>query len=278
VTIEARNSSIDELAPDADAPVDAEDRAPAEQRAARARAAAAYGQGTRGDLEERLIVDHLPLVRHIVGKVAGSSARREDFEDLVSAGTLGLVKAARSYDPAKQVEFKTYAYIRVRGAVIDELRKRTFVPAGTAQQIRLVREAYQQHMTAHGSPPTDEQLARATGLEIAQLYKVYEETRRQQFLSIHGLTGAGEDSDGVEAFTPSDERPGPDAVAERREMIECMTEAIQSLPERDRIILILYYERDLTMKEAAAVLGVTESRVSQLHAAAVFKLSMKLRN
>jgi RNA polymerase sigma factor for flagellar operon FliA len=242
--------------------------------AARARASQAYAAQSRESLEEKWILDHIPLVRHIVNKVASNLTRRADFDDLISAGMLGLVKAARSFDPSREAEFKTYAYIRVRGAVLDELRGRSFVPSSVHGQIRKLQTAYQTHVAQHGEPPTDEQLASELEIDLDQLYKVMEEARKQHFLSIHGMDA---EQSPINAFVPPDQAPGPDDEAEHNEMLDCLANAIQELPQRDRVVLLLYYDRDLTMKEAAEVLGVTESRVSQLHAAAVFKLSMKLK-
>ncbi|MHC4561678.1 MAG: sigma-70 family RNA polymerase sigma factor [Planctomycetota bacterium] len=239
-----------------------------------AKAAAAYTQQSRQVDEEQWIIDYLPLVRHVVQKVAANLPRHIEHDDLISAGTLGLVKAARRFDPSKKVEFKTYAYICIRGAVIDELRRRSFVPSNVHYQIRKVRQAYEQHVAAHGQPPSDESLAESVEMTPDQLYQVLEEGRRQNFMSIHGLT---DESPTMEALTPPDDAPLPHEEAERRETLERLAQAITELPQRDRTLLLLYYERDLTMKEAAEVLGVTESRVSQLHASAVFRLSMKLR-
>ncbi|MFP4355524.1 MAG: sigma-70 family RNA polymerase sigma factor [Phycisphaerae bacterium] len=239
-----------------------------------ARASQAYSQQSREAMEEKWILEYLPLVRHIVNKIASQTRRGQDFEDLISAGTLGLVKAARSFDPNREAEFKTYAYIRVRGAVLDELRGRSFVPSAVHGQIRKVKTAYQTHIAQHGVPPSDEDLAECMEMSLEQLYKIFEEARKQKFLSIHGI----DDEQGpISAFVPPTAEAGPQEKAERHEMLANLTEAIQDLPQRDRIVLLLYYDRDLTMKEAAQVLGVTESRVSQLHAAAVFKLSMKLK-
>lgn len=241
----------------------------------RARASEAYATQSRESVEERWILDHLPLVRHIVHKIASQIAKREDVEDLISAGTLGLVKAARSFDPSREAEFKTYAYIRIRGAVLDELRNRSFVPAAMHNQIRSVKQAYQQHISENGSPPSDEQLASKLSMPMEQLYRVLEEARKQHFLSIHGIS---DEQPSLETLVPPDKGDSPAHQAERKETLEKLSGAIMELPKRDRIILILYYERDLTMKETAQVLGITESRVSQLHASAMFKLSMKLRS
>lgn len=244
-------------------------------RALRARMSEAYTAQSRSVLEEKWILDYLPLVRHVVSKVTANFSRKIDLEDLISAGTLGLVKAARAFDPTRDADFKTYAYIRIRGSVIDELRGRSFAPANVHAEVRRIREAYQVHVAATGQPPSDEELAQELGLDLGHLYHTLEEARRQHFLSIHGLN---DDQPALGAFVPVDRSPSPESQAERNEMLETLAKAILELPGRDRTILLLYYERDLTMKEAAAVLDLTESRVSQLHAAALFKLSMKMRS
>lgn len=243
--------------------------------ALRARASQAYAQQSRQAREQQWILQYLPLVRHVVSKVTAKLSYRKDVEDLISAGTLGLVKAARAYDPSQQTSFKTYAYIRIRGAIIDELRGKTFAPANTHARMRQAREAYERCVAELGRPPGDEELAEKMGVPLDELYRMYEDMRKQHFLSIHGLS----DDEPVimRHLTPADGEPTPDERAEKKETLERLVEAIRELPERDRIVILLYYERDLTMKEAAEVLEVTESRISQLHAGALFKLAMKLR-
>lgn len=239
-----------------------------------AKITAAYARQSREAMEEQWILQHLPLVRHIVNKIGESSRMRDDYDDLVSAGTVGLVKAARSFDPTREVIFKTYAYIRVRGAIIDELRSRSFTPAAMFGQLRQIEQAHQRLVGPGGNQPSDGELAAETGISIEKLYKTFEDARRANFLSIHGLSA---DEPAMGAFVPRDEGPEPDVVAERNELSRRLAEAIRELSDRDRKILLLYYDRDLTMKETAQVLDITESRVSQLHAAALFKLSMKLK-
>ncbi len=233
----------------------------------------AYAAQTRESLEEKRILDFLPLVRHIVQKIAAQMSRRVDVDNLISAGTLGLVKAARSFDSAKNAEFKTYAYIRIRGAIIDELRSDSFVPTAVHRQVRMTQQAYQRFFEREGRMPGDEELASELGVTAEQLYRTLEEARRQQFLSIHGLST----EEGQGDLVPADASPGPQHQVERQEMVENLVKAMTEMSARDRQILLLYYERDLTMKEIAEVLEVTESRVSQLHASALFKLSMKMR-
>lgn len=240
-----------------------------------AKASAVYGEQSREVVENQRIVDYLPLVRHVVQKITTTLPRHVETDDLISAGTLGLVKASRRFDVSKKVDFKTYAYICIRGAVIDELRHRSFVSTNVHHQIRAVSECYQRYVSANGRPPTDEDLAAQADMTPEQLYRVLEEARRRHFMSIHSLT---EDQPALMSLVPPDSGPSPSEQAERQETLERLADAIRGLPERDRILLLLYYERDLTMKETAEVLGITESRVSQLHASAVFKLSMKMRS
>jgi len=240
--------------------------------AMRSRIAQAYAMQSRESRQEQWILEYLPMVHHIVQKLRVHLPDRADVEDLVSAGTLGLVKAARAYDPAHNAEFKTYAYIRIRGSVIDELRRRSFVPQNVHKQVRQIQHAWQQLSNESGGPPSDEALAERAGISLRQLYRTLEEARRLQFLSIHGLGEPGAEA----PLTPVDQCPSPVDQASRQETIARLAQAMTELPQRDRMVLILYYERDLTMKEAAEVLGVTESRVSQMHASALFKLAMKL--
>lgn len=243
-------------------------------RALRAKISEAYADQSAQQLREKLIIDFLPLVRHVVRKITSPISSRMDIEDLISAGTLGLVKAAHGFDPTREVEFKTYAYIRIRGAVIDEMRSRSFVPVNVHKQISKAQEAYRDFTTRNGIPPTDEELAGKLGWPLEQLHKSFEEARKQHFLSIHGLS---EDQPALGALIPTDSTPSPAALAERKEMARLLAQAITDLPKKDRLVILLYYERDLTMKEIAQVLSITESRVSQIHASALFKLSMKLR-
>jgi len=246
----------------------------ASTEALRSRIAQAYALQSRESRQEQWILEYLPMVHHVVQKLRVHLPDRADMEDLISAGTLGLVKAARSYDPSRNAEFKTYAYIRIRGSVIDELRKRSLAPQNLHKRIRQVQDAWQQLSNEAGSPPSDEALADRAGVSLAQLYRTLEDARRLQFLSIHGLGDTGAES----PLVPADQGPSPLEQASRKEAVARLAQAMGDLPKRDRMVLILYYERDLTMKETAEVLEVTESRISQTHASALFKLSMKLRS
>ena len=197
-------------------------------------------------------------------------------EDLVSAGTLGLIKAAHDYDSTKNADFKTYAYIRVKGAVIDEMRKWSFAPSSLGKQLAQVRRLCQEMTEANkGVTPSDEQLAGAMDITVTKLYQIYENARKRHFLSIHGF--ANQDPAFGESLIPSTSE-SPESRLERTELIEQLAEAIKSLPDREKELIVLYYQQELTMKEIAMVMEVTESRISQMHSAALFKLSVKLKD
>ncbi len=236
----------------------------------RAKASQVYALQSRESLEEKRILEYLPLVRHIVSKIFRQVPSKVDRDDLISAGTLGLVQAAKSFDPSREASFKTYAYIRIRGAILDELRGTSFIPADVYKQIKTIRQTYMKISVETGSPPSDEDLAEKLAISTERLYRLLEQARQQHFLSIHGLN---EQSPALGDFLPPDDCPSPASQAEHKDMLAKVSQAIAELPRRDRMIILLYYERDLTMKEVAKVLQITESRVSQLHASALLKLS-----
>jgi len=219
------------------------------------------------------ILQLLPMVRKIARGAVSYLKPPLSFEDLVSAGTVGLLKAARDFDAAHQAEFKTYAYIRIKGAVLDELRRASLLPSGVNRQIRTALELSRKIAEQTGTPPTDEELAGKLGISVAEVYELFENARAQRFVSIDALS---EEQPALGDLLPAAQTDGPDSLMEKAELIEDLTNAIQELDERRVQIIVLYYHEHLTMKQIAEVLEITESRVSQLHASALFNLSAKL--
>lgn len=214
------------------------------------------------------------MVHKIVQRTVSYLRPPLSYEDLVSAGTVGLVKAAKDYNPSHQAEFKTYAYIRIRGAVLDELRGWSFVPAGLSKQIRNALELSQKITEKTGTAPTDSELAEKLGVTVDKIYKTLENARAQHFLSIDGF---GDDSPVLGNILAATNAARPDEQLEQTELIDQLTEAIQQLKQRQRQIILLYYKQELTMKQIAEIFKITEPRVSQLHASALFNLAVKLR-
>lgn len=238
------------------------------------RALKAYGSQVRPDRQDDRILQYLPLVHRIVSQVAGYLQPPLSREDLISAGTIGLIKAARDFDPARDAEFKTYAYIRIRGAVIDELRGWSFAPPSVKKLIDRAHETAQRLMNERGVMPDDDELAQRMGLEPEKLMQVYETARARHFLSMSGLD---EEGPALGSFLAAD-TPLPDSNAQRQELKKDLAMAMRRLPEKQRQIVLLYYHREMTMKQIAEVMELTESRISQLHASALFKLSLQMRH
>ena len=234
----------------------------------------AYAGQKRQPLDEQQIAQFLPLV-HKIAQRAGSYLRPPlTYEDLVSAGTVGLVKAARDYDPSFQAEFKTYAYIRIKGAILDELRGWAFIPAGVNKKIRRATDLSVEITKQTGSPPSDTELAEKLGLTIDQVYETFDNARVQQFLSIDG---SGENTPSLGSILASPNAKPADEQFEQAELVEHLAAAIQQLDQRQRELILLYYQQHLTMKQIAELFNITEPRVSQLHASALFNLSVTLR-
>jgi RNA polymerase sigma factor for flagellar operon FliA len=213
------------------------------------------------------------MVNRIARRAAGYLRPPLSFDDLVSAGTIGLIKAARDYDASHQAEFKTYAYIRVKGAILDELRRASLLPSNVSRQIREAMEISREITERTGVAPTDEELARRLNISVEEVSALYESARAQHFVSIDGFAEDGPVLGNVLAAADTSQ---PDAALEKSELLEQLTAAMQALDERRLQIILLYYHQHLTMKQIADVLEITESRVSQLHASALFTLSVRL--
>jgi RNA polymerase sigma factor for flagellar operon FliA len=233
-----------------------------------------YSDQKTQSVQDERITQFLPMVHKIVQRVVAYLKPPLSFEDLVSAGIVGLVKAARDYDPSRQAEFKTYAYIRIRGAILDELRGWSFVPANLNKQIRNAHELSQRITEQTGAVPTDVELAEKLGVTVDKLYETFENARAQHFLSIDAF---GDDTPALGSCLAAANTTTPAQQLEKVELIDKLTEAIQQLNERQRQIILLYYQQHLMMKQIAEIFKITESRVSQLHATALFNLSVKLR-
>jgi len=196
------------------------------------------------------------------------------YEDLYSAGALGLVDAARRFDTSRGIQFSTYATRRIRGSMLDDLRARAFASLRILNRIRKVRNAFETVASKSGRTPDDVDVAREAGLSMEQYYRTLEDAKRQTFLSVHGLL---DEQPSFENLIPTSRERDPAASAETSERREILSKSIRQLPAQERMVIMLYYMKDLNMREIGATLGVNESRVCQLHSSALFKLSMKLK-
>lgn len=224
----------------------------------------AYAQKNQQSQRNELIVAHLPLVRHVIGRLRAKCPRGIDLENLEAAGVLGLVEAANRFAPERGTRFETFAYMRIRGAVLDELRRNCPLPQHLLERIAKVRAAYKRLPP----PVTVEQLADATGLtadDVTECLSALRLTRAVSWDDIVGTTLAG-----------ADEAP-PEQQLENAEQRKLLAEAIAQLPERERLVVTLYYLEELRLKEIGVVLELSESRISRLLKTALFNLGEFMR-
>ncbi len=225
-------------------------------------------------IKEQLVLEHLALVKYLAGRLAVNAPPTMNQEDLEGYGVIGLLDAIEKYDSRLGTEFKNYAYTRIRGSMLDEIRKQNWVPRSKWQKFHELNTVKEQLMQK-GKPAGDSELAVKMGVDKARVRQLAAEYNTAFPVSLDD--NAGTEGEGVLADIISDPRsPDPlDMVADKDEK-RSLAEAIEELPERDRLILALYYQEELTLKEIGGVLEVTESRVCQLHSKALQKLREKL--
>lgn len=239
-----------------------------------------YRKTRSPSIREFFIKQYAPLVKYVAGKVAVGMPESVEFDDLVGFGTFGLLDAIDKYDAAKNVKFKTYAVTRIRGAIYDELRAMDWIPRSVRQKSREIEEAVSRLESTLGRSVTDLEIARELGITEEEFQRMRYKTSFSAVISIDDMRGNGDD---VEHSTLADalEAPSsmkPDVIIERDEIKRVIAEAINELPEKEKMVLVLYYYEDLTLREIGQVLNVTESRVSQLHTKANERLRSKLTN
>jgi RNA polymerase sigma factor FliA len=220
---------------------------------------------------DQLIVHYSPLVKFVAGRVGAGLPANVEAGDLVSAGIFGLIDAIERYEPDRQIKFETFAAPRIRGAIYDGLRELDWVPRSVRRRAREVQEAFAHLEGRTGTTPDDEDLAAHLGISTAELAK---------WLSSIAATTVGPLDRAIEMGhePPADPTPthSPIRAMEDRETRAAMRSEIRSLPDREKLVLSLYYDEGLTLSEIADVLGVTESRVSQIHTKAVLHLRSRM--
>lgn len=215
---------------------------------------------------DELILSHLPLVKHVLGRLAAELPPGVDVENLQSAGVLGLVEAAGKFDPTRNAQFKTFAFLRIRGAIVDELRRNSPLPQHMLEKVAAVRKACR----VLPQPITVEALAVATGLTEDDVADALSAERFSRMVS-------WEQTAQPNGFTPAHVAPPPGAESERWEAVQQLADAIEELPPRERIAVTLYYREEMRLKEMQQVMKLSPSRISRILSRATFELGEKLR-
>jgi RNA polymerase sigma factor for flagellar operon FliA len=237
-----------------------------------------YRKTRDASIRNRLIKQYLPLVKYVAGKLAVGMPQNVEFDDLVSYGVIGLFDAIEKFDPGKHVKFKTYAVTRVRGAIFDQLRQLDWVPRSIRQKTRELEDAVRRLEAQLGRAASDQEIARELGVNEKEFERLILKISGTTVLSLNDVWYAGEENDRM-SIGDSIESPqsrNPDSIVEKQEVKRVIIEAINELPDKEKKVLVLYYYEDLTLKEIGAVLGVTESRISQLHTKAIMRLRGRL--
>ena len=224
--------------------------------------------GSRDEVLRR----HLPLVRRVVQRLAARKPPHIETDDLVSWGIVGLLDAIVKYDSKKEASFSTYAQFRIRGAILDHLRSLDWVPRSVRQKASLIEKVSHRLEGALGRPPLEEEIASELGVSLDAYQELLTKVGEMSLFSLEDLGfGGGEERFSFErAIEEGDADPLGTLLT--RERVAIVAEAIRRLPERERTVVTLYYHEELTMKEVGGVLGLTESRVSQLHSQAVLRM------
>ena len=224
------------------------------------------------NIRNQIILEYVYLVKHVVNRMWGSYSHLKQMEDLVSCGVIGLMDAIERYDHSRGVKFETYAYFRIRGEIIDQMRKSDWIPKNIRMQAKKIEQTMTLLEDKLGKQPSDQEIADHMSIKIEDIQKIMGQS--------HSLSVVSLDEHLLDATSSSalvaDKTESPERLAVDNEMREVLTKAIETLPDKEKIVLSLYYFEEMNLKEIGAVLGVSESRVSQIHTKALFRMKNKL--
>jgi RNA polymerase sigma factor for flagellar operon FliA len=231
------------------------------------------------DVRARLLRQYLPLVRNVAGRMAIGFPRSVELSDLINTGVIGLVEAFSHFDPDRGVKFETYAVPRIRGAILDELRALDWVPRSTRARSREIDRALTALENLHGRRPTDAEVAKKLGCTVNELLMAIGDVSGSSLLSLDDAVYKEEDSHQVPRIETISDKGRNSALGdlEKSELRAFLVTAIERLTEQEKLVIALYYFEELTLKEIGEVMSISESRVSQIHTKAVFKLRGMVR-
>ena len=233
-----------------------------------------YRKSPTPEMREQIILEYAPLVKVVAGRLSMYLGYNVEYEDLVSYGIFGLIDAIDKFDMQKDVKFETYASLRIRGAILDQIRKMDWIPRTVRQKQKKIDEAIRNIEMRTGKNATDEQVAGELGLEQEELTEWQSRLKITNVISLNEFLEQGQepviDARGNSHFSQ------PEDVVSESELKQVLEEALEVLTEKEKKVILLYYYEDLTLKEISKVLEVSESRVSQLHTKALLKMRAKM--
>ncbi len=230
-------------------------------------------------LKEQIILEHTALIRYIVNRIAVRLPSHIDLDDLHNTGVIGLMDAIDKYDPGKNCKFKTYAEFRIKGAILDQLRSLDWVPRSIRPKSRRLEQAYSEVEQRLGRSATDSEIAQSLGIDLEEFHFLLNQVRGISMVNLDELRSGGDpDQPAYGDIFEDVKSENPFASLKSRELRQAVAECIGALPEKERLVISLYYYEDLNMKEIGNVLGITESRVCQIHTKAAMRLRAKLKS
>lgn len=236
-----------------------------------------------GDMKarDRLILTYAPLVKYVAGRLSVGLPGHVEEGDLVSYGLLGLINAIERFETDREIKFETYAISRIKGAIIDELRSMDWVPRSVRSRAREIERAIAELENKYKRAPTDEEICANLGISEAEFHTNLASIHRSTVAALDELWTIASSGGDTVALIDTIEDPNADDPSRKFASTEtraALSEAIRRLPERERLVIALYYYEELTLREIGEILGVTESRISQLHTKAVLRLKVRLNS
>lgn len=233
-----------------------------------------YASKRSAELREQLILEYAPLVKLVAGRLSMYLGYNVEYDDLVSYGIFGLIDAIDKFELSKDVKFETYASLRIRGSILDQIRKMDWIPRTVRQRQRQIDAAMREVETEKGRPATDDEIAVKIGISQDELTDWQSQMKVTNVISLNEFMESGSEVPNEKNLTSHFD--GPEEVVEKAELKEMLAQSLELLTEKERKVILLYYYEELTLKEISYVLEVSESRVSQLHTRALQKMKEKL--
>lgn len=235
-----------------------------------------YGKGRTPELREKLILEYAPLVKLVAGRLSMYLGYNVEYDDLVSYGIFGLIDAIDKYDSMKEVKFETYASLRIRGAILDQIRKMDWIPRTIRQKQKKIDAVIRQIEAENGRAATDEEIAASLGISDEEYLEWQSQLKITNIVSLNEYMEQGSEVPAEPNRHTTARFESPEENIEKEELKQVLEQTLQMLTEKERKVILLYYYEDLTLKEISSVLEVSESRISQLHTRALQKMKEKM--
>lgn len=237
-----------------------------------------YAKTKTPELRENIILEYAPLVKVVAGRLSMYLGYNVEYEDLVSYGVFGLIDAIDKFDLLKDVKFETYASLRIRGAILDQIRKMDWIPRTIRQKQKKIDAVIKDVETRYGRNATDEEIASGLGIAPEEYLEWQSQMKITNIVSLNEFLEQGSEVPNEAMKTKSAQFDSPEEVVAKTELKQMLVQSLEILTEKERRVIELYYYEDLTLKEISSILEVSESRISQLHTRALQKMKMKLGN